>query len=316
VSVDGIRFREADRADSAAIVALLNGTFRTQIDPATWEWYVYGNPLGPSRVYVAADGNDALVGVIGFAPISLRLEGATIEADFAHHLVLTPKYRDTMSFVALNRYALGAQERLGIRLVIGPPNRTAYPIHKTLMKWREFGFLECLRKTELQTLKHSCRPVTTFPLDFDAFYARVSRDMQLCLNKNRQWVNWRFLERPGAPYQVLTAETGKQLSGYIVLKRWVEPDGYRKVHIIDIHADSADVVGDLVAAAETWAGNADELNLWAVKGYAYRGALTALGFAPNTAAHQPLIARRYDRLPIAYPEGRCAFSYGDGDTLY
>ena len=46
-------FRTARREDSPQIVALLNQTFRTPIDVATWEWYVYGNPMGNSRAYVA-----------------------------------------------------------------------------------------------------------------------------------------------------------------------------------------------------------------------------------------------------------------------
>jgi hypothetical protein len=311
-----LRVRSGRPADTPAIVALLNQTFRTPIDAATWEWYVYGNPLGPSRVYVATDVSEQIVGVIAFAPIPLRIGGPRI-ADFAHHLALTPAYRDTFSFVALNRHALQAQAALGRELTIGPPNKTAYPIHKTITKWADFGFLASLRKLAPAPRAHDCRECAAFTPDFDEFADAVCKPLLFCVEKNHGWMNWRFLRRPGGgPYTVYTRSTGSRLSGYVVLKRWQDPNGYRKAHIIDLHALGPDDLSHLVAAAESYASGCDELNLWSVRGYPYRPGLEALGFAENPAAHQPLIARPYGGPPLAYPTGPCAFAYGDGDTLY
>ena len=311
-----LAFRNATPADTSTIVLFLNQTFRTPIDAATWEWYVYGNPLGHSRVYLAVEPDDRAIGIIAFAPISLRIEGSVVSADFAHHLVLLPAYRETFSFVALNRHALQAQAALGRRLAIGPPNRTAYPIHKTIMKWVDFGYLECLRKLKPQTRPHECVESNQFPPEFDQFAAEISRPLAFCVEKDQAWMNWRFCRRPGAPYTIYTVSNGARLSGYVILKRWPDPDGYRKAHILDIHALDSQSLSQLAAAAETYASDCDELNLWAVQGYRYRDGLDAIGFAANPAAHQPLIARPYAGPPLRYPVGPCAFGYGDGDTLY
>jgi len=311
-----LRFRNATAADTPAIVALLNQTFRTPIDAATWEWYVYGNPLGHSRVYLAVEPDDRIVGVIAFAPISLRIDGSPVVADFAHHLVLTPAYRDTLSFVALNRHALQAQAALGRQLALGPPNRTAYPIHKTIMKWVDFGYLSCLRKLKPAAQPHECHESTEFSPEFDRFAQTISRQLTFCVEKDHHWMNWRFAHRPGTPYTIYTLATGTQLSGYVILKRWRDPNGYTKAHIVDLHALDAQHLTSLVAAAESYADGCDELNLWAVQGYRYRTALEALGFAANPAAHQPLIARPYVPSSLPYPEGQTSFGYGDGDTLY
>jgi hypothetical protein len=257
-----------------------------------------------------------LVGVIGFAPIALRIGGHRVRADFAHHLVLTPAYRDTLSFVQLNRHALNAQAALGVELVIGPPNRTAYPIHKTIMKWVDFGSIDLLRKLKPTSRANVCVPVTRLPAAFNQFYERVSAGLAFCVEKNDAWVNWRFCERPGAPYTVFTLGAPDRLDGYVVLKSWQDRDGYRKAHILDMHARDDDNLSQLIAAAETYADGYDELNLWAVQGYVYRDALECLGFAANAAAKQPLIARRYDGSKPMYPAGPCSLMYGDGDTLY
>lgn len=310
-----LRFRKGTREDSPQIVTLLNSTFRTPIDTATWEWYVYGNPLGNSQVYVATDADDlAMVGVIAFAPIRLRISGTTVLGDYAHHLALKPEYRDTLSYVALLRHSLRAQAERGSNAAIGPPNRTAYPIHKTLMKWVDFGFLDCLRKLSPQAQPHTCRGLARFPEDFAEFYGKVSKDLNFCVEKDADWMNWRFLRRPGSPYTVYVASQGETMSGYVILKRWQEPDGYRKAHILDLHAIDDAVLGQLLAAAESYAADCDELNLWSVQGYPYRSALESMGF--TAGFRQPLIARTYDGSAITYPDGGCSLSYGDGDTLY
>ena len=313
--MDPLRFRMATRDDSSCIIALLNSTFKTPLDVATWEWYVYGNPLGHSQVYLASPPDtDEIAGVIAFAPIRLRIGGETLACDFAHHLALKPEYRDTLSYISVLRHSLGAQASRGAKLAIGPPNRTAYPIHKTLMKWKDFGYLECLRKLSPAPRPHRAIPIDCFPGAFDEFFRRVSEGMAFCVEKDAAWVNWRFCRRPGSVYMVFAVSEPGAMSGYVVLKRWQEPDGYRKAHIVDLHAADDGVLAQLIAAAESYAAGCDELNLWAVQGYMYRAALEAMGF--DVAFRQPLIVRNYDGSPISYPEGRSSFTYGDSDTVY
>jgi hypothetical protein len=310
-----LRFRMATREDTPEIVALMNATFRTQIDAATWEWYVYANPLGPSRVYVVLEPDrDAIAGAVGFAPIRLRIGGSTVMGDYAHHLAIKPTYRDTFSYLALLGHSLKAQANGPTVLTIGPPNRTAYPIHKTLMKWVDFGHLDCLRKLAPKRQQHACRELKIFNDQFDRFYACASRDLKFCVEKTAAWVNWRFCQRPGSLYTIYATGEDDELTGYVVLKQWREPDGYRKAHILDLHALNETALADLLASAESYAADCDELNLWAALGYPYRPALEKMGF--TAGFRQPLLIRPYNGLPPAYPDGSCSLSYGDGDTQY
>src|SRR5262245_58998310 len=102
-----LRYRMATREDTTALVALVNRGFRSPVDSATCDWYAYGNPNGPSRIYLALEGEGgAIVGVIGFSPIKLRLRNEVVNGDYAHHLVLDPAYRDTFSYLGILRYSL------------------------------------------------------------------------------------------------------------------------------------------------------------------------------------------------------------------
>jgi hypothetical protein len=307
-------FRLATRRDSSGITALLNETFRTPIDVATWEWYAHANPNGPSRVYLALRDGGAIAGVIGFSPVGLRIGGSPVTASYAHHLALNPEFRDTLSYIAFLRYSLKAEASAGAKLTIGPPNRTAYPIHKTLMKWVDFGYLDCLRKLSPTARQHSCCEVRLFAPEFDLFYQSVSNGFAFCVDKGAAWMNWRFCSRPGSPYTVYTAGGAGGLTGYVVLKRWQEPDGRRKAHIMDLHAKNESALHHLIATAEAYAAGCEELNLWAIQGYPYRSFLEAAGF--EVSRRQPLLAKSLDGDSVVFPAGNSSLSYGDGDCQY
>ena len=312
-----LSFRNATREDSGPIIALLNATFRTQLDQPTWEWFVYGNPNGPSRVYLAQDTAQTIVGVIAFAPFKFLVQGKPVMGDFAHHLALQRTYRDTLSYFTLTRLALQSEAYRGINFIIGPPNPVGYRVHKTMLKWVDFGFLDCLRKMSPCAKAHGCKQVSFFSEAFDRFYHSVSSNLSFCVDKNSTWMNWRFCQRPGRPYTVyLVHRNGEELAGYVILKRWQEPDGYRKAHIVDLHARDGASLSELMAAAESYAVGSDELNLWAIQGYPYRAALEAIGFGTAGAPRQPLLARSFTGSPLKYPEGAASLAYGDGDTLY
>jgi hypothetical protein len=315
--VSSTRFRTASRQDAPELVALLSATFHTPIDQPTWEWFVYENPLGSSQVYLAlGERGQTIVGMLGFAPIQLRLRGVLFAAAYGHHLALKPAHQDGISFVALSRYALQGEALRGVKLLIAPPNRQGYRVQKTLMKWTDFATLHYLRKRSLSIREHDCRELSLFPDQFDAFYARISQKLDFCIEKNTAWMNWRFCRRPGSPYTVYAIFRREQLTGYVVLKRWLEAEGYRKAHIMDLHAIDESSLTQLLAAAESYAIGCQELNLWAIQDYLYRTSLEAMGFEADNATTQPLIARTFDGSSATCPSGSCSFSYGDSDSPY
>jgi hypothetical protein len=315
VEMCGLQVRSAVATDTSQVVDLLNETFRTPLDTATWHWYTRENPLGPSRVYVAVEaGRGSIGGVIAFAPMAFRLKGVTVPGTYAHHLAYKPAYRNTISYLALCGYALEAEARCGVKLTIGPPNKRAYPIHKVLGRWFDFGYLDCLRKTPASAQQHDCEELDRFPAEFDSFYEEIAKRLSFCVEKNAAWVNWRFHNRPGSPYTVYVVRKGTSIEGYIVLKQWHQPDGYLKAHILDLHARDDVSLGRLIRAAESYASGCNELNLWSVKGSSYRTFLEENGFAPSH--RQPLLARTFDGSVVDFPLGASSLCYGDGDSQY
>lgn len=312
----GLSFRLATRNDISATVELLNKTFRTPVDERTWEWYVYGNPLGATRVYLALEAEtDNPAGVFAFTPVTLRIRGAPIAASAGHHLCLKPAYQGGSSFIALSRYALNGEAEQGVTLALGLPNRKSYQPQKVLLKWADFWSIDCLYKLSPGPGKHDCCRLDRFDGEFDQFYGRLAQRLEFCIDKNAAWMNWRFCDRPGSPYTVCARKRDGDLAGYVVLKRWREPDGYTKAHIVDLNALDEAALADLLAAAESYAAGCQELNLWAASGYPYRTLVEAHGFVARDESRQPLIAKLLRGTPLL-PGGRASFSYADGDFVY
>jgi hypothetical protein len=307
----------AAREDVPQVLALLNGTFRTPTDEKTWEWYVYGNPFGATRVYLLVEREtQAPAGVFAYTPVPLRIGNVPIVASSGHHLCLRPAYQGGAAFMALSREALAGELAQGVRLALGVPNRRSHQPQKVLLKWTDLCFLDCLYKLSPQTRAHSCFQMDCFTAEFDEFYARVTQKLDFCIEKNTAWMNWRFHERPGRPYTVYGIRQGAELAGYAVLKRWREPDGYTKAHILDLHACNDGSLAHLIAAAETYAADCHEINLWSAPGFPYRTVLEAAGFSSRETQRQPVIAKTLSGAPLVYPKGLGSVSYADADFLY
>lgn len=311
------RVRLATRDDVSATVSVLNRVFRTPVDDATWSWYLYGNPFGETRVYLAAaDDGAPPSGVFAYTPVPLRISGESVMASSGHHLCVLPEARGGAAFIALSRAALKGESAHGVRLGLGIPNPKSHIAQKALLKWEDLCILDCLYKTSPSRRVHHCRETGRFDARFDEFYGRVQATLAFSIDKNQDWMNWRFFERPASPYTVYTTGDERHLAGYVVLKKWREQDGSTKAHIVDLHAMEDAALSDLVAAAESYAEDCQELNLWAAPGYSYQRHLEEQGFVARESARQPVIAKTLRGAHLAFPGAPASFSYADGDFVF
>lgn len=308
--------RLAGPEDSPRIVSLLNQVFRVPTDVATWDWYAYGNPHGTSRVYLAVDDHAGeLAGIFSCTPMPFHAGGRKVSGSSAHHLALAPPYRGGAPFVAMSRAMLAGEADHNVDLVIGIPNLKSYEPQKKMMKWRDFGYLDCLARMSPEVRAHNCSPVESFcEASFGVFFREAARPLDFYLEKSAAWMNWRYFGRPHNPYSVYTYSPGGVLRGYVALKRWQDPDGYRKAHIIDLHALDEEAFDQLLAGAESYAQGCNELNVWAVQQYRYRPCFEKAGFQPR--GRQPVIARSREGFDGGFPQGPASLAYADADFQY
>jgi hypothetical protein len=308
-----VSFRIGTREDDTQLVALFNATFRTPVSNEDWRWFSYDNPNGLNRVYILQDSENSLVGCYCVFPAVILFDGQRCVAGFPHHLIVRLPYRGAHIFVDFSRFVFEYETRANSKVLVTAPNKNSYLPHKMLAGWSDFGLMDCLYKLQPQSRSHRCKPVEVFTSEFEDLFITVSKNLAFCFEKSVAWLNWRYSDRPSKPYTRFAFYESSKLEGFIVIKRWQEPDGYRKAHIMDLWALTDNAVSQLLAAAETYAADCNELNLWSVTGYPYRNQLEANGFVARESARQPIIARALTGENMLFPMGAASFMYGDGD---
>lgn len=308
-----LTFRMLERQDNENVIALLNSVFRVPITIEEWEWFVFGNPDGPSRIYLAIHEKNQIVGTAGFSPTKLKINNKLFNVSYGHHLAISPKFRNTISYLKLMQYSLNSETTRGVNFVIGPPNPNSYGPHKVLMGWQDFGYLDLLYKLNPKTCSHSCFEIDSFGEEFDIFYSKLSKKYSFNFVQTSDRMNWRYFGRPRSPYTTYVYYEGDKLLGYIILKRWVEPDGYRETHIMDIQVLKDYFIEELLKAAESYATDCDQFDLWCVKGYPYRNKLEETGFIYKKTDRRPIAIRTLDGSKLIFPNEPASFMYGDSD---
>ena len=137
--------------------------------------------------------------------------------------------------------------------------------------------LPFLVKHDCQLRQHGCREVEAFDERFDEFFFRVAERYAFIVLKDHRFMNWRVVDQPDRQHTRFVYEDGTAIRGYIVLKHF-DDGGYRKSHILDIQAETEDVLCELIAAAESFAHGREELNMWTNVHDPYQRAFLAQGF--------------------------------------
>ncbi len=301
--------------DDRAIVELLNLYFRTKISDDDWRWYCYGRSQALNRKYVMRNSDDIVVGCYCVIPAVAIVDGAPMEIGFGNHLVIDSQYRDVLNFLKFSNFVFDEEKKINSSLLIGPPNKNAFSVHKVLAGFTDFGALHILVKAPPRhaLLPESCRLVNVFSDAHSRLFSECLNGAKFYFDRSAAWLNWRYTNKPGNQYVAYEAIEDGRLAGLIVLKKWVEPSGYTKAHIMDLCAESDRALESLLVAADHFSVGLDELNLWSAAGYPYRQVLRKAGYFWRDKVTQPVIARKLCRDVPGVEEGAWVFTYGDAD---
>lgn len=310
---NALTFRSGTPGDDGQVVALFNKTFRTPTLRREWEWFVYENPWGPNRIYVAENSQGRVVGTYCFFPARMWSDNRLIDSSFAHHLVVDTAHRNARTFVEFSHYVLEQEKARGAEVAITTPNASSYLPHKALARWCDFGHLDQMHRLSPQARPHRCCRIDRFDEGFAPLWESARQRFAFTFPKTCDWMNWRFARCYGRAYTTYAFHDDDGWHGYVVLKHWQDASGYRKTHIMDLLANDESALAELLNAAESYAGGCDEINLWCLAGYPYRAELERRGFAVRESAGQPVIVRALNSPIPSSPSGAGSFMYGDSD---
>jgi GNAT superfamily N-acetyltransferase len=245
--------REYRTEDRKGIFALKEAVDGVPFDEQLWNWKFEKGPIGPAKIYVA-DYDGMIVGLRAFIIEGLKVMDQSWKTGLGVDILVHPDFRRYGIASKMSEEAYNLMNEEGIYVMVGFPNEAAYQVYRRRRPyWRHVcsppllakplsidGLFDkyvgnpLLRKlgkpptkvaAELllrQRLHKSgdafIKRIYSFDSRFDDFWEAASAGYNLGLIRDRRFLNWRFVDKPGEEYFVLAAEHGGKILGYAVLK--------------------------------------------------------------------------------------------------
>lgn len=318
--------------------------------PATRAWRFLGNPHGPGWFATARDpeGGDAIVGMIGLIAGRLRVGAERVPALQAVDTIVDPACRGRNIFVGLGKAAHGGTDVHGAKVIWGFPNANAARGWFGRLGWRNFGMIPFLIKPlrsgyflrrlvpalgrldlplsrRRRTLGPTHREISRFDAQASALWEAFAAGVGCAVDRDADWLNWRLVDRPGAPYRSVGCfdEAGRLRA--LVSTCLVGKHGGRIAYVMEALSAPEDarrlarlVRGEIGRRA---AEGADVALGWCPAAAPNRRAYKKAGFLPLPARLRPIALHFGARplvegLPPAPGEGDAWYiSYLDSDTV-
>jgi GNAT superfamily N-acetyltransferase len=316
----------ADRAEQAELV---NACFKKKVDAKALAWRYDENPHGASVSFLSRVEGKAVCGYACSPRMALAHGNVASRAPIGEtgDVMTHPDWRKRGLFSALDRAAISETKKLGWPVIFGLPNRRSAHIFVEQLGWSAVGTVRpwtflfradaasrAARRREgrvrgwmashaarkcarlRRAAADSARPLkveelTRIPPEVGAISRQVSRDFALMVERDADWLTWRFLESPSRLHRVLGVRAeDNSLQGYSVvqLPRPGEAHGY----VVDLLAFDAGAEAAAMEAAlsRLEQAGASYAEATAIDGSWWSHKLASTGFlAPKPENHLSVI---------------------------
>ena len=231
---------------------------------ALWGWKHFGSPWGKSRMLIAADAADNIIGFVALMPHRLRVGSQVIAGFQLADLVVDARYRGQGIGTALFSKISDSPRGLKNAVLIAIPNRFSYPLilkqgwHPIDDFYAQIRFSEPFRvalhlarsrfnvakqyaeedffksgacvlgaRRETSSLLSDSRTCNLIDTD-----QSCERNEGLALAKDVQYLRWRYQDHPAVHYYAVTHETQSQLDAAILF-RTMTTDGLKGIMIVE-----------------------------------------------------------------------------------
>jgi GNAT superfamily N-acetyltransferase len=291
-------------ARRAEVFALLDRVRGYELDPAEFDWWFDGNPVGPRTIALAEEEN-RVVGVLGASHYRTVVGGREEIATLPLWAVTDPEFQGRGIFQRLNGEVERAARETGAALELGFTNKLAGPIYIAKLGWLDVARLRIWARPLLSgRARDDGERLERFGAEQEAAYRSLRGRLPSHFVRDVAHLNWRYADSPRA-YTLLVSP-----SGYAVVGR-KQFRGVDTAYVADLVAPTFRETRRLLRRCVRAARGARALLalLPAVHATAYVSA----GFLPTPETIR-LIGHALDR--GALPLGPKAWHFTLGDTDY
>jgi GNAT superfamily N-acetyltransferase len=240
--------------DKEGVFQLSATVYGEPFDEEEWTWSYENSPLRPARIYLA-ESEGRIIGLRIFPYREVKVRNDVFISVLAVGGMVHPDFRRRGIWSALMRDGLESLRSEGIHLALSFPgtHRHSY-VGFRKMGWSDLGTIPLLvkplrldgflsklvrservrsstgrlsrflarsypRKRPPQAGDLSIERIQSFDDRFDLLWEEASRQQMASVVRDQRYLNYRYRDRPGDKYVVFAAYRGRELAGYVVVRR-------------------------------------------------------------------------------------------------
>jgi GNAT superfamily N-acetyltransferase len=301
VSIETLAYDPTRRDE---VFALLDRVRGYELDPAEFDWWFDGNPVGP-RTIALAEEDDRIVGVLGASHYRTIVDGRETISTLPLWAVTDPDFQGRGIFQRLNGEVERAARDAGATVELGFTNKLAGPIYIAKLAWLDVHRLRIWarplvpfgrRDVDVHRHRHH------FDVEQEGAYIALAPKLPNHFVRDVAYLNWRYTDSP-RDYAVIFSRRGYAVVGRKRLS------GHDVAYVADLVAPSFRETRWLIRECARAARGARAL--LALLPAVYAGAYVSSGFVPTPQTIR-LIGHALEG-ELAVGKGAWHFTLGDTD---
>ncbi len=210
-----------------------------------WFWKFNKKKKKKSIVFVC-EKNNKIIATFAILPIKWKIYRKEYMASHSIAMIVHPNYQNKGLIKFVADKVIQKAKNNNYEFVYGYPNYKAYDLHKKLFGYED-AFdqkLYCV-KVKKKIIKKDFNNIKLlenkfFDKSHDKLWHNIKNEYPIILKRSKEFLNWRYAERPDHKYFIFTLYRKKVNIGYMVLKIYKENNLIRG-HIIDIFVTQKDL---------------------------------------------------------------------------
>jgi len=353
VEVHSWKVRDGNQSDMEGILSLRGIVFREEeqdkLDPKFWQWEFMEGPDGKAFLYIVEDRN-RIIGHFADIPRRFSAQGEVVFGTLSLDLMVHPDYWKKGIFVAMGRYGAEKVKQESGRFLIAFPIRLETILGLKKIGWKEvaklpvlvypirfrgimnrylhfpplglliggiarlfYFLLYGLKKKEAGGV--AIEQVGSLDESFDHFWQKACALYPVMGIRNRNYLNWRYLQHPTRKYAIYRARKKGEMSGYIILRK-VDLLKFNSAVIVDLLALDEETFSALVEKGiqHGQQERVDLLGFMVPQNHLYCKILRQKGFLQSPKTFQFMVYSHSDRKVFLSPWAWYV-TWGDTDVI-
>jgi len=329
--------RKYMEGDEEKIINLVNIAFNVEIDKKYWNWKYKENPTKLIKIWVVENRRE-LIGHMSFIPMIMKIEGKTQIGALQSSDAVHPKYQGQGIYTKLCKQVHPEIKEI-TAINFDCPSERGYPFAIKFGYFKVCSLPRLFKPLDLERIlqRHlrnvylikiistfftlflkifyatnkfnytsikgiNIRKISSFDNRFNDFWKKVSKNYKIIVVKDKEYLTWRYIDKPSNNYTVYSAEEEDEILGYIVLES-VKTEYLKGGRIMDILTLTGreDVIQSLIlkAIAHFKEENADIIHCCISKNNIYYDILKKNGFIPLFFVKKPRLVARANTTEIS-----------------